>query len=284
MKRGKSRQSRRQRMKVRLMTELFIMLVILLAAVTFIRRKEIFGEGAGDDGPGTASEELEPVSAEELVNLPAGTIVDLSQLDTGRISDYFSVNAISDEVFERINGKSYVENENIGPDELRYLKTLHYNYDHRIQVGEMIANAGIAEDLRNIFLELFEQNYEIQSMYLVEQYWTGDGESTDKNSIENNNSSAFNYRTIPGLSDLSNHALGYAVDLNPLQNPYVAYNEDGSFRETYKDMVRYIDRMSAEAHMISHEDICYQIFTKYGFTWGGDWEGVKYYQHFEKRL
>ena len=73
----------------------------------------------------------------------------------------------------------------------------HYNYDHRIQIGEMIVNAGIAEDVRNIFLELFDQDYEIAAMYLVEEYWTGDGESTDKNSIENNNTSAFNYRTIP---------------------------------------------------------------------------------------
>lgn len=285
MKQGSRRRNRRlerkRRILIRLMVRVCMVLVVILVVLAFVKRKKLFdGDGSNQMPEGPV---LEPVSVKDFLELPAGTVVDISQLDKERLSEYFSVNEIGDDVFQRINGKSYVENENIGIDELRYLKMPHYNYDHRIQIGEMIVNAGIAEDVRNIFLELFDQDYEIAAMYLVEEYWTGDGESTDKNSIENNNTSAFNYRTIPGLSDLSNHALGYAVDVNPLQNPYVAYNEDGSFRETYKDMERYIDRSAAEAHMIGQGDICYQTFTKYGFTWGGDWEGVKDYQHFEKR-
>ena len=58
------------------------------------------------------------------------------------------------------------------------------------------------------------QEYEIASMYLLEKYWTGDGVTTDTASIEENNSSAFNYRVVPGTNHLSNHARGYAIDLN----------------------------------------------------------------------
>lgn len=233
------------------------------------------------------TEELPESEAEQeylsdAQGLLAGTIVEKEKLDPNRWSDYFMIEEISEEIFGKINGKTYVENKHIGIEELRYLKVLHYNYDHQIQVGELIVNAKIAEDCKHIFTELFMQEYEIASMYLLEKYWTGDGVTTDTVSIEENNSSAFNYRVVPGTNHLSNHARGYAIDLNPLQNPYVAYRSDGSFRTYYKDMEKYLDRNSGAAHMITHEDAAYQIFTKYGFTWGGDWKNSKDYQHFEK--
>ena len=233
------------------------------------------------------TEELPESEAEQeylsdAQGLLTGTIVEKEKLDPNRWSDYFMIEEISEEIFGKINGKTYVENKHIGIEELRYLKVLHYNYDHQIQVGELIVNAKIAEDCKHIFTELFMQEYEIASMYLLEKYWTGDGVTTDTVSIEENNSSAFNYRVVPGTNYLSNHARGYAIDLNPLQNPYVAYRSDGSFRTYYKDMEKYLDRNSGAAHMITHEDAAYQIFTKYGFTWGGDWKNSKDYQHFEK--
>ena len=223
------------------------------------------------------TEELPESEAEQeylsdVQGLFAGTIVEKEKLDPNRWSDYFMIEEIREEIFGKINGKTYVGNEHIGIEELRYLKVLHYNYDHQIQVGELIVNAEIAEDCKHIFA----------SMYLLEKYWTGDGVTTDTASIEENNSSAFNYRVVPGTNHLSNHARGYAIDLNPLQNPYVAYRSDGSFRTYYKDMEKYLDRNSGAAHMITHEDVAYQIFTKYGFTWGGDWKYSKDYQHFEK--
>ena len=183
MKQEKSRHNKRMSRIMCVMAVILTLLVTVLAVLTFVKRQELFGEGAGKEESGSGwisdikkkltgifgddeeSDQLpqesapEPVSVEEFAGLPAGTVLDMEQLDTSRLPEYFSVNAIGDDVLQRINGKSYVENENIGLDGLRYLKTLHYNYDHRIQVGELIANAGIAEDLRNIFLELFQQDY-----------------------------------------------------------------------------------------------------------------------------
>ncbi len=241
--------------------------------------KNVTEENVTEELPESEAEQEYLSDVQELL---AGTIVEKEKLDPNRWSDYFMIEEISEEIFGKINGKTYVENKHIGIEELRYLKVLHYNYDHQIQVGELIVNAEIAEDCKHIFIELFMQEYEIASMYLLEKYWTGDGVTTDTVSVEENNSSAFNYRVVPGTNHLSNHARGYAIDLNPLQNPYVAYRSDGSFRTYYKDMENYLDRNSGAAHMITHEDAAYQIFTKYGFTWGGDWKNSKDYQHFEK--
>ncbi len=217
-----------------------------------------------------------------IKDMDAGTVIQPEKLNLEQSSLYFSVQEIDEDVFQYINGKSYTENDNISLQDLRYLKVLHYNYDHKIQVGELIVNKKIADDCSHIFMELFAQEYEIQSMYLIDRFWVGNGVDSDTVSIENNNTSAFNYRVVPGSDHLSNHAGGCAVDLNPLQNPYVKYKKDGTFDKYYKDMEKYLERDSNEPHMITHEDPAYQIFTKYGFTWGGDWQSSKDYQHFEK--
>lgn len=222
-------------------------------------------------------EKLPDISAQK-----AGAVLQTELVDFQNISQYFTIQELNEDILHWITGKSYQKNDHIQPDDLRYLKLLHYNYDHEIQVGELIVNAGIAEDCKNIFTELFSMEYEINSMYLIDNFWTGDGVESDTKSIENNNTSAFNYRVVPGSKSLSNHAKGLAIDVNPLQNPYVKYNKDGSLATNYKDMEKYLDRSSGKAHMITHEDACYKVFAKYGFTWGGDWNSSKDYQHFQK--
>lgn len=277
----------------RIMVIILIVLIIVLAAVIYFKMKDTDKEkddakstNDTEQAAGTDSSVDNPTAMQAITDMQAGTVVDRAQVDPGMLDQYFVANEISDDIFQFIYGMSFVDNESIAREQLRYLKVLHFNYNHEVQVGELIVNVNIAEDVRNIFRELYEQEYEIQSMLLVDRFWTAEdnGASTDRNSIENNNTSAFFYRNIAGTDQLSNHAMGYAIDINPLQNPCVAYNEDGSFREIYTDMERYIDRANGEPHMIGHEDICYQIFAKYGFTWGGDWTDPIDYQHFEKNL
>ncbi|MBS6195638.1 MAG: M15 family metallopeptidase [Clostridiales bacterium] len=216
--------------------------------------------------------------------LKSGTIVN-ETISAEQTAEFFQAYEIvkDDEIYQQINGKSYRENDNIGLDELRYLKVLHYNFEHQIQVGEIIVNVAVAEDVLNIFQELFAAEYEIQSMFLIDNYWTGDGDSTDTASIEENNTSGFNYREITGGGSLSRHAYGCAIDINPQQNPYVWYS-GGEKRWTHSNASPYIDRSSGDPHVIVEGDICYSIFEKYGFSWGGNWSDPIDYQHFEKRL
>lgn len=188
-----------------------------------------------------------------------------------------------DAVYKRINGRSYRENPDIRLEDLRYLEVLHYNFAHRRQAGELIVHKGLADEVLQIFRELYEEGYEIQSMRLVDDYWTGDGEESDSASIEKNNSSAFCYRPVIGGKKLSNHAYGFAIDINPQQNPYVSCR-DGAAHWEHENAAGYLDRTTGRKHMITHGDPAFRLFKEHGFTWGGDWDDPKDYQHFEKKL
>lgn len=213
--------------------------------------------------------------------IPAGTVISATSIDYNNLNQYFVAYEISDEVFNYINGKSYQENPYVGLDDLRYLKLLHYNFNHELQVGELIVAADLQSDFIGIFTELFQAEYEIQSMYLPDRYWTGDPTTTDSASIDVNNTSCFMYRPATGSGNLSKHAYGHAIDINPQQNPYVSYTS-GSPVWSHENANDYIDRTTGLPHVITEDDICYQIFIKYGFTWGGAWTNIKDYQHFQK--
>ncbi|MCL1847202.1 MAG: M15 family metallopeptidase, partial [Coriobacteriia bacterium] len=186
-----------------------------------------------------------------------------------------------DDIYLKINGRSYVENPYVSLDDLRYLKLLHYNFDHNIQIGELIVSAELADEFLEIFQELFYEEYEIFSMYLVEDFWKEDTIITDDESCFANNTSAFSYREITYGGSLSMHAFGEAIDINPLQNPYVEYyNGEPWWLDSNAD--DYIDRSAGLPHMIDYDDACYQAFASRGWTWGGDWWSPKDYQHFEK--
>lgn len=221
----------------------------------------------------------EPAAKKEVIlEKEAGSTVNSDVIDWQDLDQYFKSSKIDDKISERINNRSYRENSDIGLAQLRYLKLLHYNYDHQIQVGELIVNADIAGDCQKIFRELFEQEYEIEGMRLVDHFWTGDADSTDIASMEANNSSAFCYRVKTNGKSLSNHALGYAIDINPVENPYVS--GDTVLPASGK---AYTEREAAADHMIDSDDLCCKLFKKHGFTWGGDWKNPKDYQHFEKQ-
>ena len=186
-----------------------------------------------------------------------------------------------DGVYNRIYGKSFVDNSKISLGSLRYLRILHYDYRHRVRLGEMIVDKDISQDVLDIFKTLFEAGYEIESMRLIDDFWKGTGSASDDASIKANNTSAFCYRVISGSGTLSEHAYGHAIDVNPKQNPYYTiYN--GRYYDMYEWDKPYVDRTSGLPHMILKGDICQNTFNKYGFFWGGDWTHLKDYQHFER--
>lgn len=230
--------------------------------------------------PETVEAETEGI---DINDLEPGTIVTSSAIDSEQLEQYFQAYPIPEAVLARISGKSYVENEDVGIDQLRYLKVLHYNFDNQIQVGELIVNEKLSADFTEIFRRLFEAEYQINSIYLIDNYWVGNGADSDSASIDQNNTSAFCYRRVTGGDSLSNHALGCAIDINPQQNPYVYYDQNSMPVWDHQNADAYIERRSAD-HMMTTDDICYKIFLEYGFTWGGDWTNPKDYQHFEKGI
>lgn len=181
------------------------------------------------------------------------------------------------EVLPRIQGISYQENPHVALRDLAYLRMLYCGMDGNTYVGEMIVNRKIKDDVLQIFQTLYENRYPIERMVLVDEFG-GD----DQDSMEANNTSAFNYRTIAGSDKLSNHSYGMAIDLNPKYNPYVKQAADGSAACQPESSGAYADRSKEFDYKIDENDLAYQLFTAAGFTWGGSWKSVKDYQHFEK--
>lgn len=165
----------------------------------------------------------------------------------------------------------------ISYDQLRYLSILYYDFNGEVQIGELICNESIADDLLEIFYELYLNQYPIEKVRLIEEY-NGD----DTLSMLDNNTSGFNYRIVDGTSNLSKHALGLAIDINPFYNPYVVYRKDGSTYISPKGSEIYTDRSQDFPYKIDENDLCYQLFMERGFTWGGNWKTMKDYQHFQK--
>lgn len=188
---------------------------------------------------------------------------------------------ITPDIQQRITGKSYpntTEPLEISYEDLAYVHILYVGFDGESKEGEIICNKQIADDLLDIFQKLYQEKYEIEQVELVDVY-----NADDEKSMAANNSSAFNYRVISGTTKLSNHSYGLAIDINPLYNPYV-FTRNGVTIVQPDNGINYVDREQDFLHKIDHEDLCYQLFTEHGFTWGGDWKNSKDYQHFEKKI
>ena len=117
----------------------------------------------------------------------------------------------------------------------------------------------------------------IEKMRLIDVYG-GD----DNRSMEDNNSSGFNYRLIAGTTRLSKHGLGMAIDINPRYNPYIRPDGTGGVIVEPKGSEPYADRDGRSPYLIKEGDLCLELFREHGYTWGGDWHTVKDYQHFQK--
>ena len=216
------------------------------------------------------------------------------ELMTGQritLSEGFYYEPLSDKLQRYITGVSYpasVDNSGdtsetllksveIGYDDLRYVHIYHYDFEGNPAEGELICNKAIAQDLVEIFYELYCNEYQLEKVLLIDEY-NGD----DTASMEDNNTSCFNYRPVEGTSSLSKHALGLAIDINPFYNPYITYNKDGSENVSPASAAVYADRSASFPYKIDENDLCYQLFKEHGFTWGGHWNSCKDYQHFQK--
>lgn len=193
-------------------------------------------------------------------------------------ADGFSYEPINDEVKQRIYGLSYKEDCTVPYEELRYVRVRYIDFDGLSQEGELICNKAIAQDLVEIFYELYQASYPIEKIRLIDEY-----NADDDLSCLDNNTSCFNYRVVGGSTNLSKHALGLAIDINPFYNPYVTY-PNGVERISPPGSEPYADRSLDFPYKIDESDLCYQLFAAHGFTWGGHWKTLKDYQHFQKSL
>ncbi len=187
----------------------------------------------------------------------------------------FYMTEITDEIFARIYGKSFKEECTLPREDLRYLHVLHKDIYGKEHEGEMIVNVHIAEDVLDILKELYENDYPIEKIRLVDEY-----DADDELSMEDNNSSCFNFRYVPRTKKISKHGMGLAVDINTFYNPYITM-VDGKQNVDPKGAEPFADRELLFDYKIEKGDLCYNLFIAHGFEWGGEWKNSKDYQHFE---
>lgn len=205
-----------------------------------------------------------------LMNLMLyNVIIRKKQRSTQMNTQPFTISPIPDDIFAKMQGKSFKDNCTVPREDLRYLKVLHVGFDGKTHIGELVVNRLIADDVLDIFKQLYEAGYEIEKIRLIDEY-----DADDEKSMSDNNSSAFNFRYISYSTKLSKHALGLAVDINTLYNPYVKY-VDGRRNVEPANAEKYTDRSIEFPHKIDHDDLCYKVFAEHGFEWGGDWEHAK---------
>ena len=218
-----------------------------------------------------AASEKETASEEE----PAAEAESEKESEMTRIDKDFYITGITDEIFDRMKGKSFKDDCTVPREDLRYLHVLHKNIDGDVLEGEMVVNKYIAEDVLEILKELYEADYPIERMVLIDEY-----DADDEASMEDNNSSSFNFRLISHTNRVSKHGLGMAVDINTLYNPYTKVADGKRIIEPITGEP-YLDRDASFPYKIEKGDLCYKLFTEHGFVWGGDWTNRKDYQHFE---
>lgn len=213
-----------------------------------------------------------------IKEMQAGDVVEDSVITQTGMEQFFYREELTDEVFARMDGVSYPQNAQIGREELCYLRVLHTGFDEKTYIGELVVNQKIADDVLEIMKELYENHYPIEKMHLIDEYG-----ADDEASMSDNNTSAFNYRTIAGTNRLSKHGQGLAVDINPRYNPCVR-TKNGITTVEPQNGSAYVDRNADFSYKITEGDLCLQLFLEHGFTWGGSWNSVKDYQHFEKAV
>jgi len=189
------------------------------------------------------------------------------------------ISKITPQVKQRmIKGNSYKKGCPVPLKDLRYLRLKYLDFTGETAVGEMIVHKDVSREVVEIFDALYAISYPIHKMKLVSDY-----KGSDWQSIEADNTSAFNCRNATGSKNWSKHSYGKAIDLNSIENPYISRKGHISHKasQKYRKRVHKKSTYADKAVLLKH-DKATKIFKKYGWKWGGDWSGVKDYQHFSK--
>lgn len=154
-------------------------------------------------------------------------------------------------------------------EDLRLLTLDHWGFDGGVHRGELVVHRDHSEAVLRVMRRLFEARFPIERMQLIDVYG-GD----DERSMAANNTSAFNCRAVSGRPGVwSQHSYGWAVDVNPVQNPYVSGG-----RVSPPAGAAFADRSVRHPGMV-HGGVV-QAFASVGWGWGGNWTSPKDYQHF----
>ena len=159
--------------------------------------------------------------------------------------------------------------------DLRLLRMRYVGFDAKAHTGEMVVRQDLARQVTRVFHRLYDARWPIRRMRLVDDYRGDDGLS-----MAANNTSGYNCRRVADSDAWSAHAYGTAIDVNPVQNPYVI-GDSVSPRNGARFAT--VDRSAlarAPGGVIRTDDVVVRAFADIGWEWGGHWTMSKDYQHF----
>ena len=183
----------------------------------------------------------------------------------------------------------------VAPNQLAYLVTTYWGFDGRPHYGELVVHAALSAFFVDSLHHAYNGRFPIERMELIEAF-----DADDLRSMEANNSSAFNCREVPGKPGVfSRHSYGAAIDINPLQNPYLPVSEaaggalgaaaaatescgknGADCRVLPAASAAFLDRLDRRPGMLQPGDSLLTPFRQRGFAWGGAWRSPDY-QHIE---
>jgi hypothetical protein len=185
----------------------------------------------------------------------------------------FTIQRLPDGIRSWMNGVSWRPGCPVRLRKLRLVTLRYWGFDREAHMGRMVVHADVAVKVARIFRRLYGVRFPIRRMRLVDRYG-----ADDRTSMEHDNTSAFNCRWRAGQPGVwSQHAYGRAIDVNPVENPYVWSGGVSPWNGA-----PYVDRSDWRRGMIHHGDPVWLAFHNRGWEWGGDWTSVKDYQHFSR--
>ncbi len=170
----------------------------------------------------------------------------------------------------QMRGSSWHADCPVPLDRLRAVRVTYVSFDGVARHGRLVLHRRWADELLEVFRRLYARDFPIRRVRLVDRYGADDRES-----MRHDNTSAFNCRTVAGTDVWSQHAYGRAIDVNPVENPYV----DGSHVSPRRGR-DYVDRSDVRPGMIVKRDVVWRAFHRIGWEWGGTWRSAQDYQHF----
>ncbi|MGE0727163.1 MAG: M15 family metallopeptidase [Acidimicrobiia bacterium] len=220
--------------------------------------------------PTTATPATEPTSTEPPSTAPPSTAPPAAVRYEGPDGFVATARPIDAALRARMEPTSWRPGCPVGLEELRYLELGHIGFDGAAHTGELVVHADAVDPIVTVFQRLWTAGFPIRRLRLIDDYG-GD----DFASIEADNTSAFNCRYVAGTTRWSNHATGRAIDINPLENPYVSGG-----RTEHPASVPYLDRNAGLPGMIVEGGPVVAAFYEVGWGWGGRWGGDLDHQHF----
>lgn len=153
------------------------------------------------------------------------------------------------------------------------MRLRYWGFDRQAHIGRLVVHRDVTQTIVGVFRRLYEVSFPIRQMRLVDYYG-----ADDRTSMAHDNTSAFNCRWRAGQPGVwSQHAYGRAIDVNPVENPYV-----WSGGVSPSNGAPFVDRSDRRRGMIFRGDRVWWAFRNRGWEWGGDWTSVKDYQHFSR--